>query len=679
MLNFLKNEKWLIFYRFFFVTISFLSISLIVFSYSSLNDTSVSILNGDNVHIEPAGGRRSEVSLTRHLPSDISVTCNYKKIQPHAVCGALFFFPLNLDINQFVSFDQISNIKADIVATHDSDDQPPRIRIMIRSLLDDDKWLTYHESDVKYHAVRLEGNGKRVIPLDRFTVETWWLERYQVPYEQSFVDYSKVVNIDVYINDIPLLKPGKYTIKIRQLEAIGHYLERKTLYTFLALFWPASIVFFLLHHTLVRYYQIKRLTEQAFFDSELGVLNLRGFDAQVREFHGRPGSVYLIKIVNLHLLEKHFGEPVLTKIMADTLTRVSGLLSHMKHCIAHSYKDEIVIFVGDEPLKTRMELNMIELFTQGIVVEGAGHLRLEVKVGVSRSDTLHEASGVLLEQCRQATKFIGSSHNVVQEYNTTIRETLEQEAVIEASLREAIQHELFDLTFMPIYSAELERMVGAEALIQCTRNGLKGLSPEVYIPLAEKTGLIREIDFWVIKRCLCLLSNTDALPDDFVLSINLSSRELLDASFVKNFQQLLMDYQIEATKICLEVTETFFIEMDKIAINSIRELRALGCLISLDDFGTGYTSYSHLLHLPIDEIKIDKSFIDSLYNKEYKVMVDSIIDIAHCHGYEIVAEGIEKREQFDYLKGRGCQLYQGYMISRPVSFEALLEQIKAGK
>ena len=223
---------------------------------------------------------------------------------------------------------------------------------------------------------------------------------------------------------------------------------------------------------------------------------------------------------------------------------------------------------------------------------------------------------------------------------------------------------------MPVYDSEENRIAGAEVLLRTSHLPLKSFSPEVYIRVAEKAGLIREIDFWVLEQAILALQKIQ--QPDFVLSVNISSKELMDTRFAEELSRLIDQYHVRPGSLCLEVTETFFIDVNTICFESIQAIRNLGVKLSLDDFGTGHASLQHLLNMPVNEIKIDRSFVWTLESEKSAVIVDAIVSIARICQYDVVAEGVETAEQLDKLIALGCRYFQGYLIAKPDSLDALL-------
>jgi EAL domain-containing protein (putative c-di-GMP-specific phosphodiesterase class I) len=672
MINKVLDERTIQFYRYFFLLLVTLSLSSIVFALSPFNKTSLSILGNPDIKVLSGGPTRPEVKLTNNT-QDITLDCDFRKLDASSICGIVFQFPLNIDTNQFISFNNIDYFELESNVISSNEHFNHRVRMFIKSLFNQSAWKHYQDSDVKYHAVRFNAQELSTIPLERFDVETWWEEMYSIPYFDAQKDYSKIVGVELFINDMPIQITGEYQITLTKLVAIGSYIQLKKLYTLLVYLWPFSIAIFLFHYTLIRNQQLKALRAVTYFADSTSILNPQGFVERYSEYKGQSGVYYLVKLQNWASLAKHFGVDIANEVVQASHKNLVVLLKESHYLLARMSSDEVVLLVIDERLDPNTEFKLFNSFLDGIEINGLGHLRLEIKVGIVEDNDLGINPASAIADARMAVKSILNTHQLCQLFNDEISEVARNEAFIESQIRKALDDDSFYLVFMPLYNSTTNRICGAEALLRCSLPTLATMSPEVYIPIAERAGLIRKIDFWVIEAALTTLASEGQVADNFILSINLSSRELLDVSFAQHFKTLLKKSGVRAERICLEVTETFFVDIEQISAEAIGQLRALGCHFSLDDFGTGYTSFTHLVNLPVDEIKIDRSFVSNLADEKLAVIVASIIDIAHVYGYDIVAEGVEEASQLAFLKSKGCFRHQDYFISKPVSFARVLE------
>jgi EAL domain-containing protein (putative c-di-GMP-specific phosphodiesterase class I) len=199
------------------------------------------------------------------------------------------------------------------------------------------------------------------------------------------------------------------------------------------------------------------------------------------------------------------------------------------------------------------------------------------------------------------------------------------------------------------------------------------LSPEIFIPLLEDTGLIVPVGDWVMnKACEQLRSWHDAGIAVPQVAVNIAPRQLLDPNFTHKVQQILTASRLEPGSLELEITESTLMENEQLAIKTLQELHDMGVSIAMDDFGTGYSSLRYLRAFPLRTLKIDRAFVSNLpYNQDDCNLASTIITMGHGMGLKVVAEGVETEAQFSFLKGLDCDLTQGYFFSRPIPYDQI--------
>ena len=241
---------------------------------------------------------------------------------------------------------------------------------------------------------------------------------------------------------------------------------------------------------------------------------------------------------------------------------------------------------------------------------------------------------------------------------------------LENDLRHAVSHNEFEVHYQPIVLLATGMCVGFESLIRWKRNG-EPVGPDVFIPLAEEVGLIEAIGTWVLREaCRTFAGWQQRFPEGLeYITVNVSSRQLVQHNFLAIVERAVHDAGLKPCDLRLEITETALMENPKVAAGMLRELRDLGVKIYLDDFGTGYSSLSHLHKLPVDALKIDRSFVNSLLRSD-RPIVESILALARTLNTGVVAEGIESDAQAMELERLGCTHAQGYLFSRPLTLQA---------
>ena len=254
----------------------------------------------------------------------------------------------------------------------------------------------------------------------------------------------------------------------------------------------------------------------------------------------------------------------------------------------------------------------------------------------------------------------------------------QQRKTIERSLRRAVEEKRLMVYLQPIHSMECGRTVSAEALVRIDDPELGSISPEIYIPIAEKSGLIRDIGDYVFER-VCFLLGSDAVKKSKIeyIELNLSIYQFMHEDMIGRFEDIRNKYGIPVTSINLEITESASTNDAPAVIETIKKLRALGYTFSLDDFGTGYSNLVRLISGDYKNVKIDKSLLWNADNNETaRLLLNNLIGIIRGLGYNVIQEGVETKEQLDGVMSAGCSMIQGYYFSRPIPEKDFLEYIQ---
>jgi diguanylate cyclase (GGDEF)-like protein/PAS domain S-box-containing protein len=250
---------------------------------------------------------------------------------------------------------------------------------------------------------------------------------------------------------------------------------------------------------------------------------------------------------------------------------------------------------------------------------------------------------------------------------------------LENDLRRAIGSNDFEVAYQPIVSLATGMCIGFESLVRWTRNG-EPISPATFVPIAEELGLIEPLGTWVMQQACCTFAEwqrkypTAGLD---CITVNVSSRQLVQQNFPRVVQQAVLEAGLKPADVRVEITETALLDNPGEAAGVLRELRNFGVKVYLDDFGTGYSSLSHLHKLPVDALKIDRSFVKSLLLPDRPAIVESILALARTLNTSVVAEGIEEEIQARELERLGCMYAQGFLFSRPLLTEAAEQLVKA--
>lgn len=269
--------------------------------------------------------------------------------------------------------------------------------------------------------------------------------------------------------------------------------------------------------------------------------------------------------------------------------------------------------------------------------------------------------------------------NTYAYFEHTFNQMLTDKIELQSELRKAIEKDEFVLFYQAQLDLEDKKVVGFEALIRWNHPSKGLLYPNDFIYLAEESGLIVPIGKWVLKTaCTQLKEWTEMGYKDISMAVNLSARQFKDKDFVLMVINTIEDIGIDPSNLELEITETVALENLDYTIATIKELRAIGVKFSLDDFGTGYSSMSYLKLLPVSNLKIDKSFLDTVMDdtSDQKI-IQAIISLARNLDLHVIAEGVERAEQEQFLRDSNCNMAQGYLYSKPVTKEIAVEYLNS--
>lgn len=268
-----------------------------------------------------------------------------------------------------------------------------------------------------------------------------------------------------------------------------------------------------------------------------------------------------------------------------------------------------------------------------------------------------------------------SGRNGIQFFSLEMKNEILKKIEFENIFREAIEQEQLHLVYQAQYKPNPKQLRGLEVLTRWHSAAFGVVPPSQFIPIAEETGLIIPLGEWIIRTaCKQCKYISETYQSSIVLSINISAVQIMEPSFVDMVKKILAETECNPNNIEFEITESVFISSMEYVIGVLTELKRMGIRIALDDFGTGYSSLNYLQLLPIDTLKIDKSFINTIDQQEAKkTIVGSIISLVHQMDISVVAEGVENENQLHYLKDHECDYIQGFYWGKPMPDKDLIE------
>ena len=433
--------------------------------------------------------------------------------------------------------------------------------------------------------------------------------------------------------------------------------------------------------------QNEELRYMAYYDVLTGLYNRNYFVRILSEWirdaqdNGEIVAVMCVDIDNFKKINDGLG-----LVAGDELIQTFGLF-------LKEFMDDrtIVSHVTDDTyymaVKNPVESHSIEKLFDRIVqrvnepfyLMGGHEVSISVCAGVAE---FPEAATNSLEliNCSEIVMFRAKEHgpNSIKYFETPIFQDFIDNINIENKLKEAVNMNRFILYYQPQYDSKSRKLRGVEALIRWQDDSGKMISPGVFIPIAEKNGMIVPIGEWVLEEGIRKYAAwRESFNCDMVMSLNISSIQYKRPDFVSNLLEILEKYRVNPKDIELEITESVLIDDFDQVVAKLRMLKEYGIKISLDDFGTGYSSLSYLKGLPIDTLKIDKSFIDTVIQDECtQVITESIISMVKKLGFETVAEGVETEEQYEYLKKIDCDNIQGFLLGKPMPADDIVRLLR---
>ena len=421
----------------------------------------------------------------------------------------------------------------------------------------------------------------------------------------------------------------------------------------------------------------------SYYDEVTGIPNRRYFMKEagrlVRESINTNIAFIFIDLDNFKYVNDTYGHDYGDELLLE----FSRMILDMKienSFLARYGGDEFVIVKnnteGKNEIKNILD-NIIKRLSNPLIIKDR-EIYSTLSIGVSIYPFDGKDIGILLKRSDMAMYLAKiNGKNRYEFFDLKLLEVLDREFEIEKGLRIAIDNDEIKFLYQPKVKTDTNEVIGFELLVRWHSKNMGVVSPKEFIPIAENSGLIIPIGKYIIdesfKKCKELSLSTSK---KFKMAINLSEVQIRDDEIVDYIYNALIKYDLDASYIELEITESIIMKSAEKNIRTLERLKNIGVTLALDDFGTGYSSLSYLRTLPIDVLKIDKSFIDGiLIDEKSEYIINSIIDLSHYLNLLVVAEGVETKEQVGYLEKSSCDIIQGYYFSKPIEFNDISKMI----
>ncbi len=418
-------------------------------------------------------------------------------------------------------------------------------------------------------------------------------------------------------------------------------------------------------------YKREKLSHVAYHDALTGLLNRAGFLRFLEGAQEKSLAVFFLDLDRFKIINDSFGQTVGDAFLLLVSRRLKGILPEGA-TLARLGADEFAVCLEEtsEYATTELAKTMNETLATSNRIQGYD-ITTDASIGIAFNTEGYQASDLIrdAESAMQEAKRQGKARFIL--FDTALQQQLREKVRLERDLRQALERQEIYVHYQPIVSLVTGEIVGAEALMRWRHGQLGFISPAAFIPIAEDTGLIVELSNALLKQAL---GDMKQFPASFYLSANLSVRQLQHPGLEATLTDFLSDAHMAAQRLVLEVTESSLMTNPDANIETLERLSQLGLRLAMDDFGTGYASLNYLKRLPVDILKIDRSFVKGLPgDKDDATLVTTIMALGQSLGLAIVAEGVETRDQEAFLKRYGCQQVQGYLYSKPVPLEEFVK------
>ena len=444
----------------------------------------------------------------------------------------------------------------------------------------------------------------------------------------------------------------------------------------------------------------KELFHQAFHDALTGLSNRALFYDRVEhamtrlqrdETHRQRVVVLFLDLDHFKTVNDSLGHAVGDALLVAVALR---LLAVTRGCdsVARLGGDEFAVLLEDAGNQSDPAIvaeRIVECMRAPFVLDNTS-VALGMSVGIATAQHADETDALLrnADLALYAAKEQGRARHV--EYAPSMHATAVERLSLEGDLRPAVErlsliddasHGDIRIVYQPVVDLKSGTVTGVEALARWTRPGRGAVSPAVFIPVAEETGLIVQLGTWILHKACRQAVQWESLGVHgyITMGVNVSRRQFQEPDFVDVVREALATSQLEPSRLMLEITEGLMMDDANATLSRLRDLKTLGILLAVDDFGTGYSSLSYLRQFPIDILKIDKSFIDGLGNgKDEAQIANAIVSLGAALSLTTIAEGIEDATQLRRLQALGCERGQGYYFAHPLSAQAVAERLEAG-
>lgn len=440
-----------------------------------------------------------------------------------------------------------------------------------------------------------------------------------------------------------------------------------------------SIFAVLLIYTLKRYMmKIKEdefeLDKAAYTDQLTGCLNRRGMMKQlaVKAETGKNFYLAFLDLDNFKQINDTLGHDAGDELLIEVSTVWARIRTKFPTTICRLGGDEFAIIIESSDRNIVKEyIEEVLKSTSKLQSKFSNYITTSAGLAHYTADTNDLTQLLSYADTAMYKAKIGGKNDYFF-FDQDMYQEIIRRYLTEKDLKDALRNDTFTMMYQPQYEILTHKLVGFESLIRLKDKQGKFINTQDFIKVAEKSGLIYEIDLWVLKNVMKQTADYVRLNPDVEISINISGKHITNPGFVETVIDAISETGFPSINLKIEITESSYIKFIDEAITVIQRLKVLGIKTALDDFGTGYSSLNYLSKMPVDLLKIDKSFVDEMLRKQSDLsFVDIIIKLGHLMDCKVIAEGVEYNEQLETLATLGCDYVQGYIWGKPVELEKI--------
>jgi diguanylate cyclase (GGDEF)-like protein len=379
-------------------------------------------------------------------------------------------------------------------------------------------------------------------------------------------------------------------------------------------------------------------------------------------------SVIVMNLDRFKKINTVLGHESGNKVLRDVAIRMQSAVRQSTDFVARLSGDEFAILLPNSDSNIAFRIaNDLEKRLEIAVRIGDQHVDVSASIGIASYPEHADSEQKLFSRAELAMQVAKEKQYHIAVFDSKFDATSLENLSLASDLKTAIASQQLRMYVQPKVDLTTGIVTSAEALIRWIHPERGQIFPDQFIPFAEQTGLIQKISIWMLHQAASSTAQWRAEGKKITIAVNLSTRDLIDADLPAKLQQIIDEHDITAEYLSLEITESSIMDDPQRALDTLKKLSLMGFKLAIDDFGTGYSSLAYLKKLPIDELKIDKSFVLNVAKDKSDVtIVKSTIDLGHNLNLKVVAEGIENQEAWDLLASLGCDFGQGYFMSQPM-------------